>query len=81
MNNVFCIREGKRKEYYKTLFKVGDMNEICYKQIGLIHSPYKEPSGTPIQPSARAFNAVFQSKKISFIKCDVLSWTQESSWA
>ena len=28
------------------------MNEIRYKQIGLIHSPYKEPSGTPIQPTA-----------------------------
>jgi len=28
------------------------MNEIRYKQIGLIHSPYKEPNGTPIQPTA-----------------------------
>ena len=28
------------------------MNEIKYKQIGLIHSPYKEPRGTPIQPTA-----------------------------
>lgn len=28
------------------------MNEIKYKQIGLIHSPYKEPNGTPIQPTA-----------------------------
>ena len=28
------------------------MNKIRYRQIGVIHSPYKEPSGTPIQPTA-----------------------------
>ena len=28
------------------------MNEIRYKPIGIIHSPYKEPKGTPIQPTA-----------------------------
>ena len=28
------------------------MNEIRYKPIGIIHSPFKEPKGTPIQPSA-----------------------------
>jgi tRNA-Thr(GGU) m(6)t(6)A37 methyltransferase TsaA len=28
------------------------MTEIRYKQIGTIHSPYKEPRGTPIQPKA-----------------------------
>ena len=28
------------------------MNEIRYKPIGVIHSPFKEPRGTPIQPSA-----------------------------
>ena len=27
------------------------MNEIKYKQIGIIHSPFKEPKGTPIQPT------------------------------
>ncbi len=27
------------------------MHEIKYKQIGIIHSPFKEPKGTPIQPS------------------------------
>lgn len=27
------------------------MNEIKYKSIGIIHSPFKEPKGTPIQPS------------------------------
>ncbi len=28
------------------------MNEISYKPIGIIHSPFKEPQGTPIQPTA-----------------------------
>jgi len=28
------------------------MNEIKYLQIGIIHSPFKEPKGTPIQPRA-----------------------------
>ena len=28
------------------------MNEIKYKPIGVIHSPFKEPKGTPIQPTA-----------------------------
>jgi tRNA-Thr(GGU) m(6)t(6)A37 methyltransferase TsaA len=27
------------------------MNEIKYKAIGVIHSPFKEPKGTPIQPT------------------------------
>ena len=27
------------------------MNEIKYKQIGVIHSPFKETKGTPIQPA------------------------------
>ena len=27
------------------------MNEIKYKQIGIIHSLFKEPKGTPIQPT------------------------------
>jgi tRNA-Thr(GGU) m(6)t(6)A37 methyltransferase TsaA len=26
------------------------MTEITYKSIGVIHSPFKEPKGTPIQP-------------------------------
>ena len=29
----------------------GSMNEIKYKPIGVIHSPFKEPKGTPIQPA------------------------------
>ncbi|NIO10872.1 MAG: tRNA (N6-threonylcarbamoyladenosine(37)-N6)-methyltransferase TrmO, partial [Deltaproteobacteria bacterium] len=34
------------------------MNEIRYKPIGIIHSPFKEPKGTPIQPpGARGFAA------------------------
>ena len=28
------------------------MDEIKYKPIGIIHSPFKEPKGTPIQPTA-----------------------------
>jgi len=28
------------------------MNEITYKPIGVIHSPFKEPRGTPIQTTA-----------------------------
>ncbi len=28
------------------------VTEIKYKPIGIIHSPYKEPQGTPIQPIA-----------------------------
>ncbi|AGK61270.1 putative methyltransferase, YaeB/AF_0241 family [Archaeoglobus sulfaticallidus PM70-1] len=28
------------------------MGEIKYKPIGIIHSPFKEPKGTPIQPTA-----------------------------
>jgi tRNA-Thr(GGU) m(6)t(6)A37 methyltransferase TsaA len=27
------------------------MNEISYRPIGIIHSPFKEPRGTPIQPA------------------------------
>jgi tRNA-Thr(GGU) m(6)t(6)A37 methyltransferase TsaA len=27
------------------------MDEIKYKPIGIVHSPFKEPKGTPIQPS------------------------------
>ncbi len=27
------------------------MNEVTYKPIGIIHSPFKEPKGTPIQPA------------------------------
>ena len=27
------------------------MNEIKYRPIGVIHSPFKEPKGTPIQPT------------------------------
>jgi tRNA-Thr(GGU) m(6)t(6)A37 methyltransferase TsaA len=31
-----------------------DLGEIKYRPIGIIHSPFKEPKGTPIQPSAAA---------------------------
>jgi tRNA-Thr(GGU) m(6)t(6)A37 methyltransferase TsaA len=29
-----------------------DLGEIKYRPIGMIYSPFKEPKGTPIQPSA-----------------------------
>ena len=32
----------------------GKNTEIKYDPIGIIHSPFKEPEGTPIQPSAGA---------------------------
>ena len=28
------------------------MREIRYRPIGMVHSPFKKPEGTPIQPSA-----------------------------
>jgi tRNA-Thr(GGU) m(6)t(6)A37 methyltransferase TsaA len=31
---------------------MNETNEIKYKPIGVIHSPFKEPKGTPIQPTA-----------------------------
>jgi len=30
------------------------MKEIHYKPIGIVHSPFKEPEGTPIQPAGAA---------------------------
>lgn len=30
------------------------MNKIYYRPIGIIHTPFKEPKGTPIQPTASA---------------------------
>jgi tRNA-Thr(GGU) m(6)t(6)A37 methyltransferase TsaA len=30
--------------------------EITYKSIGIIHTPFKEPKGTPIQPTASVDN-------------------------
>lgn len=32
------------------------MKEIIYKPIGIIHSPYTQPKGTPIQPTASKGN-------------------------
>jgi tRNA-Thr(GGU) m(6)t(6)A37 methyltransferase TsaA len=26
------------------------MDQICYRPIGIIHSPFREPKGTPVQP-------------------------------
>lgn len=37
------------------------MAEIKYKPIGIVHSPFKEPNGTPIQPSgARGINGTVE---------------------
>jgi tRNA-Thr(GGU) m(6)t(6)A37 methyltransferase TsaA len=37
------------------------MNEIKYKPIGVIHSPFKEPRGTPIQPAgAKGTNGIVE---------------------
>ena len=37
------------------------MNEIRYKPIGIIYSPFKEPKGTPIQPpGARGTNGTVE---------------------
>jgi tRNA-Thr(GGU) m(6)t(6)A37 methyltransferase TsaA len=37
------------------------MVEIKYKPIGIIHSPFKEPKGTPIQPSgAKGINGTVE---------------------
>jgi len=37
------------------------MNEIRYKPIGVIHSPFKEPKGTPIQPAgAKGINGTVE---------------------
>lgn len=30
------------------------MTQICYQPIGIIHSPHREPKGTPIQPRGAA---------------------------
>ncbi|MCK4716136.1 MAG: tRNA (N6-threonylcarbamoyladenosine(37)-N6)-methyltransferase TrmO [Candidatus Marinimicrobia bacterium] len=37
------------------------MDEVKYKPIGVIHSPFKEPKGTPIQPAgARGINGTVE---------------------
>jgi tRNA-Thr(GGU) m(6)t(6)A37 methyltransferase TsaA len=42
------IRKGSEAAVSKREYT---MHEIRYKPIGIIHSPFKEPSGTPIQPA------------------------------
>jgi tRNA-Thr(GGU) m(6)t(6)A37 methyltransferase TsaA len=38
-----------------------NMTEIKYKPIGVIHSPFKEPKGTPIQPAgAKGINGTVE---------------------
>jgi tRNA-Thr(GGU) m(6)t(6)A37 methyltransferase TsaA len=37
------------------------MNDIKYRPIGIIHSPFKEPKGTPIQPAgAKGINGTVE---------------------
>lgn len=37
------------------------VNEIKYKPIGVIHSPFKKPKGTPIQPAgAKGINGIVE---------------------
>ena len=36
---------------YSCLRRIEKMNEIVYKPIGTIHSPFKNPKGMPIQPT------------------------------
>jgi len=46
---------GSRKLFYhKLTIEILEMKEIRYKPIGVIHTPFKEPRGTPIQPMAAA---------------------------
>jgi tRNA-Thr(GGU) m(6)t(6)A37 methyltransferase TsaA len=41
-----------RRQYPGSHVQNGEsMNDIRYKPIGIIHSPFKEPKGTPIQPA------------------------------
>jgi len=43
------------------MHKGESMNEIKYKPIGVIHSPFKEPKGTPIQPAgAKGTNGIVE---------------------
>ena len=41
--------------------KAESMDDIKYKPIGIIHSPFKEPKGTPIQPAgAKGINGTVE---------------------
>ncbi len=44
------------------------MNNIRFKSIGIIHSPFKEPRGAPIQPSgAKGIEGISAMKKADLI--------------
>jgi tRNA-Thr(GGU) m(6)t(6)A37 methyltransferase TsaA len=44
-----------------TMRKDESMKEMKYKPIGIIHSPFKEPKGTPIQPAgAKGINGTVE---------------------
>jgi tRNA-Thr(GGU) m(6)t(6)A37 methyltransferase TsaA len=46
--DLLGVENPSRSCDYRTTVRV---NEIKYKPIGVIHSPFKEPKGTPIQPA------------------------------
>jgi tRNA-Thr(GGU) m(6)t(6)A37 methyltransferase TsaA len=48
-NDFSCFIWGQHLGLYTQ--KGESVNEIKYKPIGVIHSPFKEPKGTPIQPA------------------------------
>lgn len=47
---LFCAYHMKHS--IKELFKRRHMKEIIYKSIGIIHTPFKDTAGLPIQPRA-----------------------------
>jgi len=51
---LFILLEALKKGEPPYIYCIGGktMNEITYRPIGVVHSPFKEPKGTPIQPSA-----------------------------
>jgi tRNA-Thr(GGU) m(6)t(6)A37 methyltransferase TsaA len=50
---------GQRRSW--PVQKDESMNEIRYKPIGVVHSPFREPKGTPIQPAgAKGINGTVE---------------------
>lgn len=45
------IMERSNKKPLKIIMEWGSMKNIVYKPIGIIHSPFIEPGGTPVQPA------------------------------
>ena len=53
-NNKYKITRFNSEKALTDILLKGEkiMDEIKYKPIGIIHSPFKKPEGTPIQPAA-----------------------------